>query len=80
MNLKKLGNTSEEAKIWRLEQAINSAIGIKEIDFQQSFNRNLFFLRTKSENLKIEFIYFPFHQIESPDKKDGVCVNSLTEN
>jgi predicted nucleotidyltransferase component of viral defense system len=58
---------------------IKSTIGIKEIDFQQSFNRNLFFLRTKSENLKVEFTYFPFHQIAPPDKKDGVCVNSLTD-
>ena len=58
---------------------IKSAIGIKEVDFQQSFNRNLFFLHTKSETLKVEFTYFPFHQIESPDKKDGVYVNSLTD-
>jgi predicted nucleotidyltransferase component of viral defense system len=58
---------------------IKSALGIKEVDFQQSFNRNLFFLHTKSETLKVEFTYFPFHQIESPDKKDGVYVNSLTD-
>ncbi|MDD5173732.1 MAG: nucleotidyl transferase AbiEii/AbiGii toxin family protein [Candidatus Omnitrophota bacterium] len=58
---------------------IKSAIGIKEVDFQQSFNRNLFFLNTKPETLKVEFTYFPFRLIKSPDKKDGVCVNSLTD-
>lgn len=58
---------------------IKSAIGIKKIDFQQSFNRNLFFLHTGREILKVEFTYFPFHQIEPPDKKDGIRVNSLTD-
>ncbi len=58
---------------------IRTTIGIKKIDFQQSFNRNLFFLHTWKEVLKVEFTYFPFHQVESPDKKDGICVNSLTD-
>jgi len=58
---------------------IKTAIGIKKIDFQQSFNRNLFFLHTGSEILKVEFTYFPFHQIKPPDKKDGIRVNSLTD-
>ena len=58
---------------------IKTAIGIKKTDFQQSFNRNLFFLHTESEILKIEFTYFPFHQIELPDKKDGIYINSLID-
>ena len=58
---------------------IRTAIGIKKIDFQQSFNRNLFFLHTGREILKIEFTYFPFHQVEPPDRKDGICVNSLVD-
>lgn len=58
---------------------IKTAIGIKKIDFQQSFNRNLFFLHTAQEILKAEFTYFPFHQIEPPDKKYGIYVNSLMD-
>ncbi len=58
---------------------IKAAIGIKKIDFQQSFNRNLFFHHTGSEILKAEFTYFPFHQIEPPDKRSGIRVNSLTD-
>lgn len=58
---------------------IRTAIGIKKIDFQQSFNRNLFFLHTGQEILKVEFTYFPFRQIEPPDRKDGIHVNSLTD-
>jgi len=58
---------------------IKTSVGIKKIDFQQSFNRNLLFLHTGKEILKVEFTYFPFHQIEPPDKKDGIYVNSLTD-
>jgi len=46
---------------------------------QRHLNSPPFFLHTKSETLKVEFTYFPFHRIESPDKKDGVYVNSLTD-
>jgi len=60
-------------------KGIKTAIGIKKVDFQQSFNRNLFFIHTDSEILKVEFTYFPFHQIEPPDKKDGIRVNSLMD-
>jgi len=58
---------------------IKDAMGIKEIDFQQSFNRNLFFLHTGPEILKVEFTYFPFRQVGPPDRKDGISVNSLTD-
>jgi len=32
VDLKKFGNTSEEAKIWRLEQAINFGLNGKKLD------------------------------------------------
>lgn len=60
-------------------KGIKPALGIKKIDFQQSFNRNLFFIHTKNEILKTEFTHFPFHPIEGPDKKSGIRVNSLTD-
>lgn len=51
----------------------------RKIDFQQSFNRNLFFLHTAHEILKTEFTYFPFELIEKPEKKDGIYINSITD-
>lgn len=51
----------------------------RKIDFQQSFNRNLFFLHTAHEILKTEFTYFPFELIEKPKKKDGIYINSITD-
>jgi len=52
---------------------------IKKIDYQQSFNRNIFFLHTKNEILKTEFTYFPFEQVEKPLRKDGVLIDSIKD-
>lgn len=55
------------------------ALGLSKIDFQQSFNRNIFFLHSKSGILKTEFTYFPFEQVAKPALKDGLCVDSLID-
>lgn len=49
-------------------------------DIQQSFNRNLYFLRFDSGYvLKLEFTYYPFQQIEKPMLKDGILVDSVLD-
>ena len=53
--------------------------GIKKIDTQQSFNRNLFFLHFVDEILKMEFTYFPFPRIEKGMKKYGITIDSLED-
>ncbi|MBI5022951.1 MAG: nucleotidyl transferase AbiEii/AbiGii toxin family protein [Candidatus Magasanikbacteria bacterium] len=53
--------------------------GIKKIDFQQSFNRNLFFLHIGKEIIKTEFTYFPFPRIESKKKIGDLAVDSLLD-
>jgi len=53
--------------------------GIKKLDFQQSFNRNLVFLHFKDEVIKTEFTYYPFAQLESPKEIDGIYVDSLID-
>lgn len=54
-------------------------LNIKKIDYQQSFNRNLFFLHFEDETLKTEFTYYPFSFIEKPSKKNTVIVDSLID-
>lgn len=54
-------------------------LGIKKIDFQQSFNRNLFFLRLKGDVIKTEFTYFPFSRMEPSMKKNGLEIDSLLD-
>ncbi len=52
----------------------------KELDFQTSFNRNLYFLIFNPKKiLKLEFTYFPFPQIEKPMLKDGLLIDSLLD-
>lgn len=53
--------------------------GVTRIDFQQSFNRNLFFLHYKNGVVKAEFSYYPFTQIEVPKVINGIKVDSLID-
>ncbi len=54
-------------------------LGIKKIDIQQSFNRNLIFLRLKGDIVKTEFTYFPFPRIEKKIRKNKLFVDSLED-
>lgn len=60
-------------------KGIKSPLHISKVDFQQSFNRNLFFLHLKNEILKLEFTYFPFARIEKPAPKNGIAIDSLID-
>jgi len=55
--------------------------GVKTIDFQQAFNRNIFFLKFKDtkELLKTEFTFYPFASLEKPLNVGGLLVDSLTD-
>jgi len=53
---------------------------IKKVEFQQSFNRNLFFLElTDSDKIKTEFTYFPFTRIEKKQKIGNLYIDSLLD-
>ncbi len=54
-------------------------LSITKIDFEQSYNRNLFFLYFKGETLKTEFTYFPFKRIENGPKAYQVEIDSLLD-
>lgn len=58
---------------------IKAAAGIKKIEYQQSFNRNLFFLHTDTDVLKTEFTYFPFTRIEQKQKIGDLFIDSLID-
>lgn len=49
---------------------------IKKIDFEQSYNRNLFFLHVEKEIIKTEFTYFPFPRIEQLKKFKNISIDS----
>lgn len=54
-------------------------LGFESVDFQQSYNRNLFFLHFPDEVLKTEFTYFPFPRIEKQKKMEGMSVDSILD-
>ncbi len=54
-------------------------LGIQKVDFEQSYNRNLFFLHFENEVLKTEFTYYPFPRIEKGSMEFGVQIDSLLD-
>lgn len=60
-------------------QSIKEKIGMKNFDFQQSFNRNLFFLHFEDEVIKTEFTYYPFPRIESSKTLGNLPIDSLID-
>jgi len=60
-------------------KSIKSHIHANKVDIQQTFNRNLIFFTVGKDLLKTEFTYFPFTQIENPQIKNGISVDSLVD-
>lgn len=60
-------------------KSIKGKLGFSSIDREQSYNRNLFFLRFDDEVLKTEFTYYPFPRIEKGKTEFGVTVDSILD-
>jgi len=58
---------------------IQDKAGIKKVNFEQSFNRNLFFLELEDNIIKTEFTYYPFTRIESKRKLGNLYIDSLID-
>lgn len=54
-------------------------LGYNNIEFNTSFNRNLFFLKYTNQTLKLEFTYYPFVQIEKPKKINNILIDNLID-
>jgi predicted nucleotidyltransferase component of viral defense system len=59
---------------------IRNKAKIKKVEYQQSFNRNLFFLDlVNGDKIKMEFTYFPFARIEKKEKIGDLFVDSVLD-
>lgn len=59
---------------------IKKELAISIIDYQQSFNRNIYFLSTANkETIKVEFTFFPFPRIEEGIRYEGIAIDSLLD-
>lgn len=74
--------TEKEVDILNIDiflKKISGDLGVSKIDFEQAFNRNLFFLQFKGEVLKTEFTYFPFPRIERGRNEYNIELDSLLD-
>lgn len=62
-----------------LLKRLQRSIGVDSITFEQSFNRNLFFLHVGDETVKTEFTYFPFPAIEEGVRYEHLRIDSLLD-
>lgn len=61
-------------------QTQRSKFNAPQLQFQQSFNRNLFFLEYENgEGLKLEFTYYPFTRLEEGKKNGNLQVDSVLD-
>ena len=58
---------------------IQAPAGITGIEYQQSFNRNLFFISVGTDIIKTEFTYFPFARLDQTKKIGNLSVDSLVD-
>ncbi len=58
---------------------IQSKVGITSVRYEQSFNRNLFFLDVGTARIKTEFTYFPFPRIEQGSHIGKLSIDSLLD-
>lgn len=74
--------STEEYDVLALDvffKKIKKEAGITTIDFQQSYNRNLFFCRFAEEVVKTEFTFFPFPRIKKGRQEYGIEIDSLRD-
>jgi predicted nucleotidyltransferase component of viral defense system len=57
-------------------KSIQNGLSFKNFEFQQSFNRNIYFLNFEKDQLKLEFTYFPFERIERGAKFGKLEIDS----
>lgn len=63
----------------KFSETIKGRISASGLRFERLHDRNQFFFQTDSEELKIEFTKYPFHQLEKPQTNGGIKIDSLRD-
>ena len=58
---------------------VKKKLGARSVRYERIFDRNLFFLKLKGEELKIEFTQYPFKQLSMVELWRGARVDSLMD-
>lgn len=73
-------NEFEPQSISVFLEKIKKVAKIMKVEYQQSFNRNLFFLNLiDDDKIKTEFTFFPFARIEKKEKIGNLFIDSLLD-
>jgi len=73
-------NEFESQSISVFFEKIKKEAKIIKVEFQQSFNRNLFFLDlSDGDKVKTEFTFFPFERIQKKEKIRDLFIDSLLD-
>lgn len=70
-------NEFDPSQVSAFFSSIKNKVGIVEVAMQQSFNRNLFFLKMKEQEIKTEFTYYPFTRVQNGLKVGSLQIDSL---
>ncbi len=66
--------------IERFAGDIKTAFHIESVEYRRLHDRRIFFfLLQDNEELKMEFTLYPFRQINKPERKHGIAVDSLQD-
>ncbi|OGC03643.1 hypothetical protein A2276_07230 [candidate division WOR-1 bacterium RIFOXYA12_FULL_43_27] len=60
-------------------EKLKATIGANSVRYERLNDRNIFFLQTGREELKMEFSEYPFPQLEKSVVKDGIKIDSLRD-
>lgn len=58
---------------------LKEEVGAQDVRFEKHYDRNQFFFRVASQELKVEFTTYPFQQFEEPLVQNGVRIDSLRD-
>ena len=72
-------NEFDPGAVSAIFKKIQKDVGIRSVKYEQSFNRNLFFLEMENDFIKTEFTYFPFPRIETGKNIGNLKIDSLLD-
>lgn len=65
--------------LYQLIEKAKKALGLKEVKFEKLYDRYQFFLKNGKDELKMEFTFYPFHQLEKTKMQKNIKIDSFRD-
>lgn len=66
-------------KVEKFAQTVKEKVGANDIVYRRLHDRRIFFFEKGNKELKVEFTYYPFAQIEKGQDVNGLSIDSLED-